>query len=444
MRAKCPALHGCGAANRTLGPADSRNVYSSETLSKIEAATKGREFPLTSQTRNDGPARVVAIIGTRGYPSYYGGFETAVRRIAPYLADQGWVVRVYGRSGSIDDPDVDVDSRVERVRTRGIDSRSLSTLSFGLTAVLHSLVRKPDVALVMNVANGFWLPLLKLRGVRTVVNVDGIEWERAKWGRLGKAVFRWGARFTAKFADEIIVDAEAIGAHWRSNFGREGIFIPYGGESSPGDGRLPEFTPRKYVLLVARFVPENSVNLFLEATPLITEKFDVDVVLVGSAPDGDDVQMSAERHAGSNRRVHLLGHIGDDDRLFDLWRNAGAYFHGHTVGGTNPALVQAMALGARTAARDTVYNREVLGDAGTFCDGNVDSVVAAVGSVLDDPRDLGAMAKERATSAYTWDLVCSRYDAAISAQLDGSSLLATEQKIGSRRARPKRQTSRTR
>ncbi len=107
--------------------------------------------------------RSVAIIGTRGYPSYYGGFETAVRKLAPFLAESGWDVTVYGRPGP-ETADPTRDARVHVVTTRGIENKSLSTLSFGLTSCLHAARKRPDVALVMNVANGFWLPLLKLRG----------------------------------------------------------------------------------------------------------------------------------------------------------------------------------------------------------------------------------------------------------------------------------------
>src|SRR5690606_13265157 len=115
--------------------------------------------------KNSAPQnRSVAIIGTRGYPSYYGGFETAVRKLAPYLAEQGWDVTVYGRPDAVRKGDPEVDRRVRSVLTRGIENKSLSTLSYGLTASASAMVRKPDVAVVMNVANGFFLPLLKLRG----------------------------------------------------------------------------------------------------------------------------------------------------------------------------------------------------------------------------------------------------------------------------------------
>lgn len=384
---------------------------------KGDAVTVGQA--VTSGSDHDGgriDCGTVAIIGTRGYPSYYGGFETAVRHLAPYLSRQGWHVRVYSRKPEIWTDDPRRDKSVEIVTTRGIDSKALSTLSFGFTASLHAFVHKPDVAFVMNVANGFWLPLLKLRGIPTVVNVDGIEWHREKWGRMAKRVFRLGAWLTAKFADTVVFDALAIGDHWRREFRRDGIFIPYGG--APADRvplQEPGLQPGKYALLVARFVAENTVEEFIEAAKEIAEQYDV--VLVGSAPPGDRLFDLARIASTDNPRIRWLGHISDDSRLYALWQNAGAYFHGHSVGGTNPALVQAMALGARIVARDTVYNREVLGDAATFCPPDSPAIAAAVIATIEstdiDPRTC----IERARTHYSWESVCEAYSLALQEQL---------------------------
>ena len=152
----------------------------------------------------------VAIIGTRGYPSYYGGFETAVRKLAPDLADMGWDVTVYGRHGATKENDPTLDLRIKRRVTWGMETQNLSTLSHGLTASLDAAVRKPDVALIMNVANGFFLPALRARGIPTLVNVDGIEWEREKWSPKAKMVFRKAAQCTAKWADGLVFDARRI------------------------------------------------------------------------------------------------------------------------------------------------------------------------------------------------------------------------------------------
>lgn len=353
----------------------------------------------------------VAIIGTRGYPSYYGGFETAVRKLAPHLAEQGWDVTVYGRKGQLRDEDPSVDNRVRSVTTFGVDSNSLSTLSYGFTACLHAFLHKPDVALVMNVANGYWLPLLKMRGIPTVVNVDGIEWHRAKWGKLAKAMFRWGARLTARFGDHLVYDAKAIGDFWRLEFGRDGTFIPYGGETADELPVEPGLVKHKYALMVARFVPENTVSEFVTAAEEISRNHDV--VLVGSAPEGNPIREQVADLAARNDRVHWFGHISDDRRLFALWKHSGAYFHGHSVGGTNPALVQAMMVGAPVVARDTVYNREVLADTGVFCEPNSSAIAESIRGMIDDSAGYRERSSLRAAELYNWPDVCTAYEVAL-------------------------------
>ncbi|MBY6368662.1 glycosyltransferase [Rhodococcus corynebacterioides] len=355
--------------------------------------------------------RRVAILGTRGYPSYYGGFETLVRTLAPYLADTGWDVSVYSRPGAIELQDPARDHRIESITTRGLDSQSLSTLSFGATSALSAIRRRPDVALVMNVANGFWLPFLRAARIPTVVNVDGIEWEREKWGANAKRAFRVGAQLTASHATSLIFDSAGIADRWTTGFGRDGTTIAYGG-TVPGELDVPPgLQSGAYALLVSRFVPENTVEEFLDAAAIIAREHDV--VLVGSSGYGGELDARAERLAAENSRVHWLGHVHDDQHLFALWRHAGAYFHGHSVGGTNPALVQAMACGAPTVARDTVFNREVLGDHAIFVQPDVSAIAAAVTTLLRSrtvQRDLAAAAEARARRCYSWDSVCEQYD----------------------------------
>jgi glycosyltransferase involved in cell wall biosynthesis len=358
----------------------------------------------------------VAIIGTRGYPSFYGGFETAVRHLAPYLSDHGWDVTVYGRPGAIHEGDPGRDPRVRSLTTSGVESKSLSTLSYGLTASLHAVTRqKPDVALVMNVANGFFLPLLAARRIPTLVNVDGIEWDRAKWGRLAKAMFRAGASLTARFGTTLVYDAHAIAERWKDEFGRDGVFIPYGG-TDPGRMDVPLGLPSGgYALIVARFVPENTVPEFLEAAKRIARTHPV--VIVGSSGYGGELDEAARRLDAAEEQVRWLGHVSDDALLFALMQHAGAYFHGHSVGGTNPALVQAMACGAPIVARDTVYNREVLGEAASLVAPNPTLIAAAVTAMISSPESqqrARADARSRSAELYTWELVCAAYEHSLS------------------------------
>lgn len=360
---------------------------------------------------NTEPRRTIAILGTRGYPSYYGGFETAVRKLAPYLVDAGWDTVVYGRPGSARRGDPDCDSRVRTVETVGLETKSLSTLTYGLTSVLHACFHKPDVALVMNVANGFWLPLLRLRGIPTVVNVDGIEWERAKWGRAAKFIFKLGARFTALFGQVLVSDSKEIGHRWQREFGRSSVFIPYGGDVPDAMPLLAGLQHRSYILMVARFVPENTVEEFFAAIPVLAPDFPV--VIVGSSGYGGPLDEAAARLSQEHENVQWLGHVSDDAKLLSLWQHCGVYFHGHSVGGTNPALVQAMACGAPTLARDSVYNREVLGTGGQFTAPAAAEIEAGIRRLLRDSCSQVSASKSaiaRANEFYTWDTVCSAYE----------------------------------
>lgn len=357
----------------------------------------------------------VAIIGTRGYPSYYGGFETAVRKLAPYLADQGWDVTVYSRPGATKPDDPDRDPRVRVVETGGLEKKSLSTLTYGFTAARHAAKEKPDVALVMNVANGYWLPILKRAGIPTLVNVDGIEWDRAKWGRLAKWVFHTGAKWTAKHGTRMVYDSKEIARRWKEEFGLDGDFIPYGGDEPAEVLPVePGLNAREYALVVARFVPENTVPEFLDAARELAR--DRKVVIVGSSGYGGELDDSARLLSEKTPNVSWLGHVSDDRRLLALWQHAGVYFHGHSVGGTNPALVQAMACGAPIVARDTVYNREVLGADGAFVEPHPESIATKLREVLSSPKEQEALAADalsRARSTYTWIGVCSAYESSL-------------------------------
>jgi len=361
----------------------------------------------------------VAIIGTRGYPSYYGGFETAVRKLAPYLADHGWDVTVYGRPGTVHTDDAGRDPRVKTVTTVGLETKSLSTLTYGLTSTLHAARRRPDAALVMNVANGYWLPILRSRGIPSLVNVDGIEWDRAKWNRLAKAIFHTGARATARFANRLVYDSREIGRRWQEEFRLDGEFIPYGGDRPEALPLEPGLTHRQYVLAVARFVPENTIGEFLAAAAELART--TDVVLVGSSGYGGELDELARQLSEGSERFHWLGHVSDDRRLLALWQHAGAYFHGHSVGGTNPALVQAMACGAPIVARDTAYNREVLGDEGRFFTPNPQRIASELLAVVNDRQEqerLSQSALARAGENYTWEGVCASYHRALTALLE--------------------------
>lgn len=354
-----------------------------------------------------------AILGSRGFPSTYGGYETLVRRLAPYLVAAGHEVTVYCRNRD-EGRRTWLTEDVRCIATPGYDTKSLSTLTFGMSATLDASFRDFDSVLVLNIANGFWFPALRLAHTPFAVNTDGIEWERGKWSRLGRTVFQAGAWMTARNATTLICDSKAIGDIWRERFGSDSTFIPYGATvfDDVGRDRLDAvgLADKHYLLVVARLAPENNVELTLDALDLLHEGAP-HAVIVGSANFDSPIEQRL-RKMESAGGVSWLGHVEDQRLLTQLWAHSSVYIHGHSVGGTNPALLQALGAGAPTLALDTPFNTEVLPfpehrfPPSALALADQIRAVAASQSLQKEMTQRGrSVVRER----YSWNNVCGAY-----------------------------------
>jgi glycosyltransferase involved in cell wall biosynthesis len=355
----------------------------------------------------------LAILGSRGFPSTYGGYETLVRHLAPYLVAAGHDVTVYCRTRSQKQRIWHAEG-VRCIATPGHDSKSLSTLTFGMTATLDASFRDFDSILVLNIANGFWFPVLRAARTPFAVNTDGIEWERGKWSRAGRTAFRLGARLTARFANALICDSHAIGAIWKERFGRQSVYIPYGAPvlENIACERLHTIglESKSYLLVVARLAPENNVELTLDALELLGDQAPR-AVIVGSANFDSPIEARLKA-MGAAGRVLWLGHVDDQQLLTQLWGHCAVYIHGHSVGGTNPALLQALGAGAPTLALDTPFNAEVLRFAADLYPRNARALAERIRSVMTSPSQQHEMAQRGRSvvrERYTWDGVCQAY-----------------------------------
>ena len=356
----------------------------------------------------------IAVMGSRGYPSTYGGFETFVREFVPRAVDAGHELVVYCRESPNGKRSWSVDGALCRL-TRGIDDHHLSTLSYGLSSAWDVRRSGIDVALVLNTANGFWLPLIRSAGVPVALNVDGLEWERDKWNRLGRAVFKAGSALSARQATRLIADSRAIAGIWHDRYGVRPDFIPYGANvlADDGDDELIALgiIPGEYVLTVARLVPENNVMLTLDALGGIDRRSRPSHVIVGSGYGSRLHGQIAEIAAGRDE-VRMLGHVSNQRLLSQLYRHCRVYVHGHSVGGTNPSLLQALGSGAPVLAYDAVFNREVIGDTAGLYYSDSRSLVDQLDLMLNsqDLSDvLAESAQARIAERYQWDEVCDRY-----------------------------------
>jgi glycosyltransferase involved in cell wall biosynthesis len=351
----------------------------------------------------------LAFIGTRGVPAKYGGFETAVEEISVRLAARGHQVVVYCRGG----PGHGSYRGVETVTLPARRSRSFETLVHTGASMRHVRARDLDVIFLFNAANSPAI-LLRRRGVRVACHPDGLEWARGKWGPVGSAYYRIAEVIAVLLADELISDAAAIRNYYRHRYAAHSEVISYGADPHRADPsvaptRIPEARD-PYCLVVARSEPENNVALAMEA--LHRSTVERRLLVVGSSPYPGPYQRHLEALAAADSRIHLLGSIWDQDVLDSLYAASDLYVHGHSVGGTNPSLLRAMAVGAAVAAFDTPFNREVLGEGSPYWRSSDE-----LRRVLEKEDYVGrAGAAQRAANvarivkAYNWDDVAVRYE----------------------------------
>ena len=353
----------------------------------------------------------IAMVGTRGVPARYGGFETAVEEIGRRLADAGHRVVVYCRTvpGAGEPPPAE-HLGMELVHLPAARRRSLETLSHTALSVRHLLAHRTDAAILFNAANSPLLPALRAARIPVATHVDGLEWKRAKWGGTGRRYYRAAEALAVRWSDALIADAQGIADYYRDAFAAPTTLLTYGAPLiEPGDHRLAELglEPRGYHLVVARFEPENHVDVIVEgyAASSATRP----LVVVGSAPYADEY--TARVHALADDRVRFLGGVWDQELLDQLYANCATYLHGHSVGGTNPSLLRAIGAGAAVTAFDVDFNREVVADAGRWfrTPADVAREVAAVEADPDWVTRSGQRARELA-GGYDWDQVAAGYE----------------------------------
>lgn len=353
----------------------------------------------------------IAFLGTRGVPARYGGFETFAEELGRRLVERGHVVTIYGRTSAVPAGQREhLGMRI--VRMPAPHSKYLETVVHTLVAAAHALTRHDDVLYVCNSANVPAVVLLKAFRRVVVLNVDGLEWQRRKWNALGRAYYRACAWLAARLPIHVVTDALVIQDYYRRRFNRRTEYFPYGTdlERAADDGTLAALglEARRYILYVSRLEPENNAHTVVKAFGKV--RTDVPLAIVGDAPYASEYIERLKRDAGPS--VRFLGAIyGDGYRI--LQSHALAYVQATEVGGTHPALVEAMGRGSVIVANDVPEHRETLGDAGLYYRG-VDELAAQLQTVLDDPAgatDLGHRARARAGARYGWDAIADQYEA---------------------------------
>lgn len=356
----------------------------------------------------------IAIMGIRGIPASYGGYETFAEELAPRLVQRGHEVTVYCRTNIVKHPG-QFYKGVCLVKLPTISHKYLDTPVHTLLSVLHSLFCRYDVILMCNAANAIFTIVPRLRRMKVALNVDGIERLRKKWNRMGQSWYLLGEYLATKFPNAIVADARVIQDYYRERYSASSVMIPYGANIARVDtiGVLDKFglKPKEYVLYVSRLEPENNAHIVIEAFRQVkTEK---KLAVVGDAPYATSYKAHLQRLAGQDPRVVMTGFVFGDGYK-ELQSHAYCYVQATEVGGTHPALVEAMGFGNLVIANGTPENIEVVADAGLIYRKNdVADLAAKLQWAVDNPGELNKYrraAASRVKEHYSWEAVTEAYE----------------------------------
>jgi len=357
----------------------------------------------------------ILILGTRGIPASHGGFETFAERLALFLAGRGWKVGVYCQK------EVErVGQRVSTETWRGIELITIEVASKGPRATLEfdwqcvlDAARRPGVCLVLGYNGAVFLAWLRLMRRKIITNMDGIEWRRPKWGPAARSWFWLNEWIAAWVSHRLVADHPAIADHLATRRPRGAIAtIAYGADpvtSAPEEPiRALGLEPGKYLISIARIEPDNNILPIVEA--FCSQKRDMKLVVLGTLSDQIPYHVAVRKAA--NASVVLPGAIYDQAAVKALRYHARAYMHGHTVGGTNPSLVEALAAGNMVIAHDNPYNKWVAGAAAIYFTDTQSCAERMQQAMEDDAlvKACGEAARTRAREAFRWEDVLLAYE----------------------------------
>lgn len=358
----------------------------------------------------------IAILGTRGVPAQYSGFETCVEEVGARLAARGHHVTVYCRRHHVGQASQEYRG-MRLVRLPSLNTKHADTLTHTFLSILHVLHEPADVIHLYGVGNALFLLPLRLFGRRTVISVDGLDWQRKKWGRFAGFWLERSAGLAVRFSDRYIVDSEMVADHYRKRFRQEPVYIAYGAdvpEAVVGDEALSRFglQRRGYVLFVGRLVPEKGVHHLVQAFAMLEEEGKAEgmkLVIVGDNPHAPDYVKSLKPAASPN--THFLGYVyGQPYR--ELLGHAYLYVQPSELEGTSPSLLAAMGYGNGVLVSDIPENREAIGQAGfTFQAGNPAHLRDQLGKLISEPtlvREFGQRARLRVRAVYNWDTIAGQ------------------------------------
>ncbi|HSV33070.1 MAG TPA: glycosyltransferase [Pyrinomonadaceae bacterium] len=353
----------------------------------------------------------IVILGTRGIPANYGGFETFAEHLSTRLVARGHEVTVYCRAHYTSPRQLEYQGvRLKVLPT--IRHKYFDTVVHTFVSALHAIGGRYDAALICNAANSPFAPLLRVAGTPVAINVDGLEHKRKKWNWLGRKYYLLTERLATILPNETVTDARVIQDYYAASYGAPSTMIAYGAEierrPNPSVRRW-RVEPNRYVLYVSRLEPENNAHLVIEAFKKVRTAHKL--LIVGDAPYAHEYIKELKARARRDKRIIFTGFVfGSDYRA--LQQNAYCYVHATEVGGTHPALLEAMGFGNCVLTLSAPENIEAIGDAGIIYSDEND-LAEKLQRVLRDGSQVHSFrqrAQLRVQEYYDWDYVVDQYE----------------------------------
>ena len=354
----------------------------------------------------------IAILGTRGIPASYGGFETFAEHLSTRLVARGHEVTVYCRAHYVSPRQLEYHGVLLKVLPT-VRHKYFDTVVHGFISALHAVSGRFDAALICNAANAPFAPILRFTGTPVAINVDGLEHKRKKWGRLGRRYYKLAEYLSTILPNVMVTDAQVIQDYYLARHNAPSTMIAYGSEVERRPDRITvrkwRVEPNRYVLYVSRLEPENNAHLVIEAFKKVRTAYRL--LVVGDAPYAEDYINDLRTRARGDKRIIFTGFVfGQDYRA--LQQNAYCYVHATEVGGTHPALLEAMGYGNCVLTLATPENIEAVGDAGIPYADEYDLTeklqrVLRDGSLVQAYRN---RAQLRVEKHYDWERVVDQYE----------------------------------
>jgi len=402
-------------------------------------STKAAVFTITKETRPEtslvpvAPKLKIAFIGGRGVISKYSGIETYYEEVGKHLAEMGHSVTIYCRNYFT--PKLAGHNGMRLVRLPTLRSKHLETVIHTLLSSLHAMTQRYDVVHYHALGPALFSLLPRLAGTETAVTVQGLDWQRKKWGRLASAVLRLGEKASVKLPNGTMVVSRTLQERYQEVHGAKVSFVPNGGilreRSMPSKILEWELTPQKYVLFMGRFSPEKGCHLLVEAFERLDTRLDTDVKLVmaGAASYCDDYSRELRRHASD--RIRMLDWVSGDT-LSELLTNAMIFVLPSDLEGLSLALLDAMGASLCVLTSDVPENREVVDGAGfTFKRGDSADLAHRLQFLIANPavrEAAGRAARQRIEETYQWPKIAADIEAVYYDMLRGEAELQPSRK----------------